>query len=166
MSVTLHPHEDRAVATVLGVVLLLATTLVLAAAVGGFALDAGEQSLQTTPHPAIGVDDAQQDFDPDAASAFATITHEGGDRVALSDVEIVVRRSGTAAPVDTWRGDWDHGVFTPLPANATLAPGDTVTLRTTADAPAVSIPDVTEYQVLVVHEETGTVVAEDTVDVV
>lgn len=69
--------EDRAVSPVIGVILMVAITVILAAVIGTFVLGLGDQVQETSPN-------AQWDWDfthNDAAADTLEITHESGDSV-------------------------------------------------------------------------------------
>ena len=66
---------DRAVSPVIGVILMVAITVILAAVIGTFVLGLGDQVQQTSPN-------ANWDVDYDAASDGSwELTHEGGDDI-------------------------------------------------------------------------------------
>lgn len=110
----------RAVSSVVAVVLMVAVTVILAAAVGSFAL----QFTDAEQDPAPQVANADAKFLADVAGGSdqtVRITHEGGDAITVSNVEIVVtfadhpeRSRLVGAPTDTigpddYEGDdiWD-----------------------------------------------------------
>jgi flagellin-like protein len=64
--------DDRAVSPVIGVILMVAITVILAAVIGTFVLGLGDQVQQTSPN-------AQWDWSYDGTDL--EITHEGGDTV-------------------------------------------------------------------------------------
>ncbi|MFC6989310.1 type IV pilin [Haloplanus sp. GCM10025708] len=64
--------DDRAVSPVIGVILMVAITVILAAVIGTFVLGLGQQVQQTTPQ-------ASFTFDYDSSSnGTVDVTHEGG----------------------------------------------------------------------------------------
>ena len=65
--------DDRAVSPVIGVILMVAITVILAAVIGTFVLGLGDSVSQTTPSASFGFD-----FNSDTN---VTITHEGGDSI-------------------------------------------------------------------------------------
>ncbi|MFA9516328.1 type IV pilin [Halopenitus sp. H-Gu1] len=66
-------NDDRAVSPVIGVILMVAITVILAAVIGTFVLGLGDSVQQTTPQ-------ASFDFEWDTPTTDeVTITHEGGD---------------------------------------------------------------------------------------
>ena len=62
--------DDDAVSPVIGVILMVAITVILAAVIGTFVLGLGDQVQTTAPN-------AQMSFDADSTNV--TVTHDGGD---------------------------------------------------------------------------------------
>jgi len=67
------------VSPVIGVILMVAITVILAAVIGTFVLGLGDQVQQTSPN-------AQWNWE--GGDSGVTVTHEGGDGVAASQVEV------------------------------------------------------------------------------
>ena len=82
--------ENRAVSPVIGVILMVAITVILAAVIGTFVLGLGDQVQQTSPN-------AQWDWEEDSANNNLTITHEGGDPVEVTTLSTtgVIEANGT-----------------------------------------------------------------------
>jgi len=86
-------REDDAVSPVIGVILMVAITVILAAVIATFVLGLGEQVSQTTPNASFTTDldqsvDANEtdDYGDDATNAsgdvgLLTITHSGGPNI-------------------------------------------------------------------------------------
>ncbi len=70
--------EKRAVSPVIGVILMVAITVILAAVIGTFVLGLGE-SVQSTP---------QAKFAFDYQNSNVMITHEGGDAIASEELNV------------------------------------------------------------------------------
>ncbi len=77
----LFEQDEKAVSPVIGVILMVAITVILAAIIGVFVLDAGSDVSDTTP---------QAQFSIDYGEDNATLTHEGGDDVDSDDVFVTV----------------------------------------------------------------------------
>ena len=63
--------DEKAVSPVIGVILMVAVTVILAAVIGAFVLGFGDSLSEPAP-------DAQIDFDFDASEDEITIAHDGG----------------------------------------------------------------------------------------
>ena len=77
--------EDRAVSPVIGVILMVAITVILAAVIGTFVLGLGDQVQTTAPN-------AQFSFDYDSGTSpdpSLQVTHDGGDGIDGSELYIL-----------------------------------------------------------------------------
>ena len=76
--------EDRGVSPVIGVILMVAITVILAAVIGTFVLGLGDRVSQASPNANFG-------FDYTAANNNQVeITHDGGDAVEGGQVKVTV----------------------------------------------------------------------------
>jgi len=85
--------EDRAVSPVIGVILMVAITVILAAVIGTFVLGLGDQVSESAPQ-------AQFTFDySDGATDSIEITHDGGDAIEAADLNVSISgASGSGSP--------------------------------------------------------------------
>lgn len=102
-------ESDRAVSPVIGVILMVAITVILAAVIGTFVLGLGDQVQQTSPN-------AQWNWDqsiPDATSVqntdTLTVTHEGGDTVTATNLEVTGSAALASSPQCDTAADGDDG---------------------------------------------------------
>ena len=103
--------DERAVSPVIGVILMVAITVILAAVIGTFVLGLGE-NVQTTPQ-------AKFNFDYNEGADYLTITHDGGDAIQSSNLNI------TGGGTDT---SWTHATnssssFEVAAGNSTIIEG-------------------------------------------
>ncbi|WP_146417543.1 type IV pilin [Haloarcula hispanica] len=83
-------HDDDAVSPVIGVILMVAITVILAAVIASFVLGLGDQAQQSTPKASFSW---EYDASPGNNTEGVTkVTHDGGDTVSAS--EIYVRGDG------------------------------------------------------------------------
>lgn len=101
-------NEDRAVSPVIGVILMVAITVILAAIIGTFVLGLGDSVQETAPNAQFTTD-----YNGDATDREVTFTHQGGDSIDTNN--LVFRGEG----VDGELG-WDGG--------ETVSAGDSDTL--------------------------------------
>jgi flagellin-like protein len=87
--------DERAVSPVIGVILMVAITVILAAVIGTFVLGLGDQVQETSPN-------AQWDWDGDSTTDVV-LTHESGDTVDPARLEV----SGTGNTECSGPGPWD-----------------------------------------------------------
>ena len=98
--------EDRAVSPVIGVILMVAITVILAAVIGTFVLGLG-QNVQSTPQASFS-------FDFDKSNTSVNVTHTGGDRLEEGENAAQVNIVST----DGASTDW-------LDNESTISAGDT-----------------------------------------
>mgnify|MGYP000120719976 CR=1 FL=1 len=84
--------DDDAVSPVIGVILMVAITVILAAVIASFVLGLGNQAQQGAPTATIGFDYEQIDENPTTNWGVLSVSHDGGD--SISDQELYLRGSG------------------------------------------------------------------------
>lgn len=85
--------DDRAVSPVIGVILMVAITVILAAVIGTFVLGLGDQVSQTTPNASFGFDYDRVNGGNDSL----TISHNGGDTIGSTEVSVAVSGGSISA---------------------------------------------------------------------
>ena len=88
--------DEDAVSPVIGVILMVAITVILAAVIGTFVLGLG-QGVQSAPQAQFTIETANLNDGATTNDVF-TITHDGGDTIESANVDIVV--DGTLAYTD------------------------------------------------------------------
>ncbi|MDQ2073492.1 type IV pilin N-terminal domain-containing protein [Haloarcula sp. H-GB4] len=95
-------HDDDAVSPVIGVILMVAITVILAAVIASFVLGLGDQAQQATPQASFSFD-----FDEGTAPSgvsnqgVLSITHDGGDTIEGNS--LYIRGSGLGSgSSDNW----------------------------------------------------------------
>ena len=78
-------ESERAVSPVIGVILMVAITVILAAVIGSFVLGIGGD-IEETPQVRLSVSAS-------SATASANISHDGGDALTGSNLEIIVNNA-------------------------------------------------------------------------
>ncbi|WP_436934418.1 type IV pilin [Halovenus marina] len=90
-------HDDDAVSPVIGVILMVAITVILAAVIATFVLGLGEQVSQTAPQASFSfdVDDGTgtDSFDKSGFDHLVTITHGGGASIDAARLNVVTDSS-------------------------------------------------------------------------
>ena len=87
----LFNNDDRAVSPVIGVILMVAITVILAAVIGTFVLGLGDSLGDNQPSAQLGVDITDVDEGEDTANV--TIEHRGGDRIDSETLRVIVSDS-------------------------------------------------------------------------
>ena len=124
--------DDDAVSPVIGVILMVAITVILAAVIGTFVLGLGDQVSNTSPQASFTFDlndkrfteqtsgdevtgDSPASYPDDTVDLdVLTITHDGGDKVdgANLDVSVTGAKGDTANDADNGASDEDLSVAT------------------------------------------------------
>ena len=98
--------DDDAVSPVIGVILMVAITVILAAVIGTFVLGLGDQVQSTSPQASFAFDYNQ---DTDTASDSLQVTHDGGDAInharLNATISGAVTGAGDADTEDSGAGD-------------------------------------------------------------
>jgi len=115
--------DDKAVSPVIGVILMVAITVILAAVIGTFVLGLGDQVQDTSPQASFGFDYTNPSSDGDSL----TITHQSGDEIEAANVDVVV--SGASDDDDTsdlnQAYDWGSA---PISGSGPVSAGTSITL--------------------------------------
>jgi len=96
--------DDEAVSPVIGVILMVAITVILAAVIASFVLGLGSQT-QTTPNAAFSVDYSENStFGSSYYDGNLTVVHDSGDPIVES--ELYLRGDGFNSSADgfSWEG--------------------------------------------------------------
>jgi flagellin-like protein len=78
--------DDEAVSPVIGVILMVAITVILAAVIGTFVLGLGDQVQSTAPQASFNFD---YTADSTTNAGSVEVTHDGGDSIAPAQLELV-----------------------------------------------------------------------------
>lgn len=114
--------EDSAVSPVIGVILMVAITVILAAVIAAFVLGLGE-SDEVGPQVSFSYNFDEGDT---AGESELRISHQSGDRFTASSVEIVGDAGDQGTPFDSRDTTW-HGLAG-ISADERISAGDRVTL--------------------------------------
>ena len=95
--------EDRGVSPVIGVILMVAITVILAAVIGAFVLGLGDQASNTAPQASFSFD-----YD-NAENGTVTVTHEGGDTIPDNELNLTASGDGIGEYSENWEGPVSAG---------------------------------------------------------
>jgi len=173
--------DDRAVSPVVGVILMVAITVILSAVIGTFVLDLGQSVGEIGPTASMSFEDHDDTFDPDDGNeeGFIEFDHQGGDELDGDDLKIIVRNTSNKTAVAIWNGgpgntddddvggeNWDlnSGSFV---QSDTVNVGDVITLslEDDGDGTAGDIGTESEFSITVFSTETDNRIAAGTIDV-
>jgi flagellin-like protein len=109
--------DEDAVSPVIGVILMVAITVILAAVIGTFVLGLG-QGVQSAPQAQFTIETTNMNDGLTTNDAFV-ITHDGGDTIESANVQIIVdgtlvytdggAATTVVAPDDTWAAEINAG---------------------------------------------------------
>ncbi|WP_096391491.1 type IV pilin [Halopenitus persicus] len=113
--------EDRAVSPVIGVILMVAITVILAAVIGTFVLGMGDDLQNNQPTASFTMD-----FE---ANGNATVSHAGGDTISGEDT-VTIAATGSGLDLDHAdsgitdpAGEWDSAISAGDSVNIVSADG-------------------------------------------
>jgi flagellin-like protein len=89
--------SERAVSPVIGVILMVAITVILAAVIGTFVLGLGDQVQQTSPN-------AQWDWDESSSSPELVLTQTGGDTIPPARLSVSGSNAASCDTTGAWSG--------------------------------------------------------------
>jgi len=169
-------RDQKAVSPVIGVILMVAITVILAAVIGTFVLGLGDQVSKSAPQASLQAEDAADSSTIDEGNTenLIELQHKGGDTIQQDDTDIKVSDGTDSAVI------WDGS-----PTDYTTS-DDTVQLlvenspaeMSTADTAVIQIKMLTdggvagstydyagEYTVTIIDNPSGQIVADKTIDV-
>lgn len=151
---------DRAVSPVIGVILMVAITVILAAVIGTFVLDLGQSAGNAAPQASLSVQ-------LDATNEELTISHEGGDALVASESRLVLENESGAGSA-TFEDGGDPDTF--AVGDEVVVSTDTGTVNTgtwdsyaTDGSDTFNITSGSRYSVTVIDLETQRVIFETSV---
>jgi len=180
--------DDRAVSPVIGVILMVAITVILAAVIGTFVLGLGNQIQTTQPQASFGFSTGTETIEDDIISdgstvegdmdvTSVTITHENGDSISENNLKVSVD-GATAYGVVVAGDDVNNEVSAVFDGNGDVTAGTSVTIVAATSQELASSgevrydPDESSPQNLDISNASGTRIndvslgSEDTVRVV
>ena len=140
--------EERAVSPVIGVILMVAITVILAAVIGAFVLGIGGDQ-NATPQASISLDATVDESD--SANSAIEIVHNGGQTLELDDLQLSINGTIELNPV-AGAGDSEAG--------DTLISGESLEVSND-DMDEDPIDD--DATIRLIHEPSGGVLASTTV---
>ena len=140
--------DERAVSPVIGVILMVAITVILAAVIGAFVLGIGGDQ-NATPQASISLDADAGDGSDDST---VTIGHNGGQTLQVDELQLSIDGSFVANPID-------DGNLHGTPGD-TLSSGESINVTTHDDDDALDFDE--DVSVRLVHEPSGGILASTT----
>jgi flagellin-like protein len=143
-------NEDDAVSPVIGVILMVAITVILAAVIGTFVLGLGDQVQTTTPQASFTFDQSTSQVKISDGGSGATnkditnvtVSHTGGDTINANTLNISVNGNpayGFMPDTNSGSGSHDSKVLAPF-MSGDISAGSTFTVGFYVDSAASSTP--------------------------
>jgi flagellin-like protein len=130
-------NDDDAVSPVIGVILMVAITVILAAVIATFVLGLGEQVSQTSPNASFTFDyndsagtSATDSFGANPGDGILTVTHAGGPNIAASQISVTGSSISAAGGTYTDSSDYSSGdeISAGKSIDIAVTSGDTVSV--------------------------------------
>lgn len=176
--------NERGVSSVIGVVLVVTITVILAAVIGALVLDFGDSGREPGPNTALAFSEGTDHYDPAATSPqdMFVIEFSAGEELELRTLKVTLRNVSSNAFLLTWDGrtgfdastsngaidDWNvtlkgNNVTAGASADDTMDAGDMMKL--TAENASNIDGDGTDqdYTIVITHKETDSTVARTTI---
>ncbi|PSQ55957.1 type IV pilin [Halobacteriales archaeon SW_8_68_21] len=112
-------NDDRGVSPVIGVILMVAITVILAAVIGTFVLGLGDSLSDSTP---------QAQLNADFSNGNVTMEHRGGDTIAAEDITVTVDGPADGDVNSTFPSQFGVGDSHELVINGGANSSDTITI--------------------------------------
>ncbi|MDT3434522.1 type IV pilin N-terminal domain-containing protein [Haloarcula sp. 1CSR25-25] len=128
-------NDDDAVSPVIGVILMVAITVILAAVIATFVLGLGDQVSNTAPQASFSTDyDATVD-----TNGQVKITHDGGDSIKASNLYIRgTEIGGSSSEITSSNTVW-LGNGQASGSNSKVVAGDRVTVGVASDSFEINV---------------------------
>jgi flagellin-like protein len=120
--------DERAVSPVIGVILMVAITVILAAVIGTFVLDLGQSAGQTAPQASLSVSLSE-------TSNNVTVEHTGGDAIDQTRTRVIIEFNQSTSETynpGTADGTMTVGGSTTFSVNESIVTGDLSGLDTSS----------------------------------
>jgi flagellin-like protein len=136
----LFNSDDRAVSPVIGVILMVAITVILAAVIGTFVLGLGDSLGDSQPT-------AQLDVTVDTNTV--SVEHAGGDPIEADELRVIV--SNTSADTQVSGTVVDRLTVGDIASNTTAGGG-------------LNVSEGDEYRIRVIHQSSDSIIVDRTAD--
>ncbi|MBP1923344.1 flagellin-like protein [Halorubrum alkaliphilum] len=146
--------DERAVSPVIGVILMVAITVILAAVIGTFVLGLGDSLGDNQPTAQLSIS-GEESTDEDVAGTI-TIEHTGGDTIDAENIDIVIRSGSDTTDRDQLSEVIDEN------DDARISVGDSVSVEL-ADTDTADDQTIIDG-VRLIHTPSQSIIADQTID--
>ncbi|AEA47322.1 type IV pilin [Archaeoglobus veneficus] len=95
-------REEKAVSPVIGVILMVAITVILAAVIASFVFGLGTKAPKTAPQAQLTLKDASDTLTSTSGEDVFILEHKGGESVAFSQMKVIVKNSTATIDIITF----------------------------------------------------------------
>ena len=141
-------NDDDAVSPVIGVILMVAITVILAAVIASFVLGLGDQASQTTPTASFAFDYEESSGTDD----ILTITHDGGDTIEANQLSPAVEGATDGSGGDATYTGGIYGSVSEVSAGTTTTIDGSDTSVWTDSGGSSTAADLNSATVRIVYE--------------
>ena len=120
--------DDSAVSPVIGVILMVAITVILAAVIGSFVLNLGGSLEQSAPQASFGFD-----YNTSASTNTVDVTHQSGDTIDVERLNVTASGTDLSPATTPWSGTVGAGDTATYDAPNTNWNGETVRVVWTSE---------------------------------
>ncbi len=144
--------DEKGVSPVIGVILMVAITVILAAVIASFVFGLGSKAPKSAPQAQLTLEDASDSISNNTDTLFV-LEHNGGEDLVLSDMKILIEYAGNGTLLDTLTWDSDNKTFDGKDINTTpeddsiLSAGEKLTFQETTS----KINSTTTLRVRILH---------------
>lgn len=162
-------RDEKGVSPVIGVILMVAITVILAAVVASFTLGLGQRIGTTTPVAEIRATDAKDNSFDGGNDELITLEHKGGDDLYGPDIVIKVTNSTTTAELvydsadHRWKNSTYHLVTDSIGSDDFFSSGDKIDIE--EDGTDSYYDSSGMFRVEIIHLPTGHYILDTTVKV-
>ena len=83
-------RDKKAVSPVIGVILMVAITVILAAVIASFVFGLGSKAPKTAPQAQIAISDAEASLSDSTTDDVMVVAHNGGEAISAGNMKIIV----------------------------------------------------------------------------
>ncbi len=150
--------DERGVTPVVGVILMVAVTVVMGAVIAGFVYGY-VGSTEQGPLLGLAVED-----DPATEHTSFLIKHTGGESMVAGDWKLSVTINADSATKFAFASAIDGDVITETPADLSAGTTLTVTKQTIVDGAGIALAEAT-YHIVIIHEGSNSLLMDTNVRV-
>ncbi len=162
-------EEERAVSPVIGVILMVAVTVILAAVIATMVMDLGSSVGETAPTASIDVT-TNSDYESDSTSnnEMVYMSHTSGDELKSDEIEVIIRNEDgkSLMAMGPTGSDTNNGADVQADLSGDLDSGSTLTLSQVNDVSGDSsnFDNGDTIVVQLIHEPSDTTIVDSEVE--